>query len=194
MSRFASKAAASGVIAACVLLAVGCGDERVPAPKSYKEWNSKNGAFSCKYPEGWESEGGEGRSDFAWAKFSKGPVEIKVTADLGGSLQADIAKAGNTSDRPDMQPVHMIHERAKKNMSDDFDNYREKAPKVITTGLGDSRVSEFTASGSFGRKLRGYRATALTNDKRVQVVCTCPNTDWKRLKSAFTTVIKSVRR
>ncbi|HEV3164772.1 MAG TPA: hypothetical protein VGZ22_12155, partial [Isosphaeraceae bacterium] len=187
MCRFIRSVELSASFAVCVLFAPGCGAEKVAAPKAYKTFASKDGSFTCKYPEGWEAEGGSGRGDFAWAKFRKGPVEIKVTADFAGSLVADIAKAGQSqsgSNRPEDQPVAVVHERKKKGMNDDFTNYREKAPRVANTGLGEARTSEFTASGSFGTKIRGYRATALTNDKSVMIVCQCPNTDWKRLRPA----------
>jgi len=41
--------------------------------------------------------------------------------------------------------------------------------------------AEFTASGSFGGKLKGYRATALSRDKALRVMCKCLEGDWEKL-------------
>jgi len=52
--------------------------------------------------------------------------------------------------------------------------------------------AEFTASGSFGGTLKGYRATALSRDRRVRVMCKCSKDDWEKLKPAFDKVIESL--
>ena len=46
----------------------------------------------------------------------------------------------------------------------------------------------------FGGAIRGYRATALTHDKRVRIVCQCPEAEWQALKPAFDKVMKEASR
>jgi hypothetical protein len=193
MRRSASNALAAACVTLGLMQVAGCG-ERLAAPKAFVTYHDKEGAFSCLYPEGWEKEGG-GRSDYSWAKFSKGSAQIKISADFAGSVLADIAKStsGPFGSGDDSEPpVAKIHEMMKKNMADEFSNYREKAAKPITTALGEGRQSEFTASGSFNMRLRGTRTTLLSNDRRITVICSCPATDWRTLKSAFDKVVKSV--
>ena len=51
--------------------------------------------------------------------------------------------------------------------------------------------SEF-ASTSASRPLRGYRATAVNQDKRIKIVYTCPASEWGTLKPVFDKVIGSL--
>jgi hypothetical protein len=45
-----------------------------------------------------------------------------------------------------------------------------------------------------GGKVYGYRATFLGGDRRIEVICSCPSTNWKTLKPAFEKVIAGLRR
>jgi len=183
-----------------VALATGLGSisgcaSRMEAPTAFETYTDKEGQFTCLYPKGWEKEGG-GRPDYSWAKFSKGSAQIRISADLAGSLMADIAKAASASSgkAADEEPLLQIHERMKKSLLDEFNNYREKPARTIKTKLGDARQSEFNATGSFGSRLHGLRTTFLSNDRRITVICYCMATDWRTLKPAFDTVIQSVSR
>jgi hypothetical protein len=60
--------------------------------------------------------------------------------------------------------------------------------------MGEGRRSIFTSDGSLGGKTYGYRATLLTGDRRITIVCSCPATNWKELKPAFERVTASLRR
>src|SRR5262245_50853287 len=77
------------LVAACALILLsqltGCSPERAVAPTAFVSFSDKEGAFTCKYPEGWEKESG-GRSDYSWAKFTKGSAQIMISADVTGSL------------------------------------------------------------------------------------------------------------
>lgn len=79
-------------------------------------------------------------------------------------------------------------------MKEEFANYNEREPKTFQSkGIGEGRRSTFIADQSLGGKVYGYRATLLSNDRRITVVCTCPATNWQALKPAFETVITSLR-
>lgn len=177
------------------LVGSGCGGA-VPAPKSFTAYHSPSGRFSCDYPKDWETDGaGKPDSPNAWAKFSKGQAEIRVEADLAGSLFGDMAKAGGAMFGANEEPpVAKIHPMGERQMKDTYSNYTEREPKVFQSkGIGEGRRSTFIADQSLGGKLYGYRATLLANDRRITVICSCPATNWRVLKPAFETVITSLR-
>jgi hypothetical protein len=177
------------------LSAPGCGGS-VPAPTAFKEYGSPSGRFACEYPEGWEATGaGKPDSPNSWAKFTKGSAEIQVEADLAGSLYADMARAGGgmTGENPE-PPVAKIHPMALRQMKEDYSNYDEREAKTVQSkGLGEGRRSTFTATQSLGGKIYGYRATFISGDRRITVICKSPATNWQALKPAFERVIGSIR-
>ena len=121
-------------------------------------------------------------------------AQISVNSDLAGSLFADIEKSrgGGADEEP---PVARIHPKGIKAASEEFTNYKERDAKVCKSkSLGEGRKAIFVADGSFGAKVYGYRATFLSNDKRITVLCQCPAADWKTLRPAFDTVIESLGR
>src|SRR5262245_61326677 len=185
-------------MATCVvtglLVASGCGGA-VPAPTAFKEYPSPSGRFACEYPEGWDVSGaGKPDSPNSWAKFKKGSAEIQVEADLAGSLLGDIAKSGGGMGNDAEPPVAKIHPMGKRQMQEDYSNYDERDAKVVQSQrLGEGRRSTFTATQSLGGKIYGYRATYLSGDRRITVICKSPATNWQALKPAFERVINSVR-
>ncbi len=174
---------------------VGCGGS-VPAPKAFVAYNSPSARFSCDYPKGWQAEGG-GKNDspMSWAKFTEGNAEIRVDADLAGSLFADIAKAGGGGMGADAEPpVAKIHPMAIRHMKEEYNGYEEReAKKFQSKGLGEGRKAIFIAKEALGGKIYGYRATLLSGDRRITVITKCPATNWQTLKPAFDTVIASLR-
>jgi hypothetical protein len=184
-------------ILGCVFL-LGCGSGPVAAPTSYSLYNSKAGTFEIEYPDGWTATGGGGRGP-EWARFETGPVFIRVSADVAGSLMGDIARSAGGSDfeamRPEDAPVHSVHLTGIKKAEEDYKGYTEIGnPAELDVRLGPARVSEFTASTTFGGGLHGYRATILAHDKRVTVFCVCPESDWTTLKPAFDQCLKTLKR
>ncbi|MFO0954485.1 MAG: hypothetical protein U0835_25660 [Isosphaeraceae bacterium] len=189
------RLAAAFATLAMPLVLSGCG-ETVSAPKAFAEYHSKDGRFSCDYPKGWEADGaGTESSPSSWAKFTKGPAEIRIDADLAGSLMGDIQRSASERMGGEAEPpVASLHERGQKAMAEEYSKYEERDPKAVTCGLGEARRSTFIATGALGGKVYGYRATALSNDRRITVVCTCPASNWQALKPAFEKVIASLRR
>ncbi len=186
------------LVAPWVLAMAGCGSPPVPSPTAFGNFNSKDGTFQCEYPEDWEAKGG-GRKGPTWAKFTHGSAEIKVTADVAGSVLGDIAGGGSRIEDvelpPELQPVAKVHEFGKNQAEESDRSYTEVGePQVVDNRLGPSRYSEFTTSGTFGGSIRGYRATILARDKRVVVYCTCSDSDWTTLQPAFVQVLTSFKR
>jgi hypothetical protein len=190
-------------MAALVVLAVGasfagCGSGPVAAPTSYSQYNAKDGTFACEYPDGWSADGG-GKNGPLWATFTSGPAEIRVNADVAGSLMGDIAGSvglGGGQTMPiDLEPVAKVHELGKETAAQKYSGYTEVGNATeLKAGLGPARRSEFTATTAFGSGQHGYRATILAKDKRVVVFCACPESDWQTLEPAFARVLESFQR
>jgi len=183
---------------AALSLLVGCGSEPVVAPTSFTNYNAKEGTFACEYPESWEAKGG-GKRGPVWASFSSGPALIHIRASSAGSLMSD-AMGGRSADAgapaPQYAPVHKVHVDGIKMAEEQFNSYTELpgSPTVIECELGPARLSEFTAATTFGSAVHGYRATIIGHDKGVNVLCTCPESDWLALKPAFDHTLATLER
>lgn len=162
------------------------------------EFAPKDAAFRLRHPAGWKSETGS-RPDnmYSWAKFNGGSAKINVTADTKGSLMAGQNTDGNLPPGSELAPVHRAHELYKKTAAEEYSDYKESEPTLFSgSQLGEGRIAAFTASGGglFGSKLRGYRVTLLTNDRRITLLCDCPEADFEKLKPTFLAVCRSVAR
>ena len=140
----------------------------MPAPTAYTAFNSKPGTFACEYPEGWQAEGG-GKRGLEWAKFTSGPAEIRVDTGVGASLIGDIASSAAKMDgeeTPEEAPILAVHAAYTEDFEKDYKDYKEVTPvEEIDINMGPMARNEFTASGTFGSGLHGYRATALTGTR-----------------------------
>jgi predicted DNA-binding WGR domain protein len=180
-------------------LAGGAVDKAADASLASVAFSPKDGAFKLRHPSGWEVETGS-RPDntYSWARFTKGSAKIQVFADVAGSLMSGSDSArGNIEEGSEAAPVHGAHTRYKKTASEEFSDYKESEPTLFKgSALGEGRVSTFTASGGglFGSKLRGYRVTLLTNDRRVTLLCSCPDGEFEKLKPTLLAVCRSVAR
>jgi hypothetical protein len=191
-------------VMAAVALMWGCSGH-VPAPTSFDTFNAKDGTVQCKYPAGWEQNGGGGRKFYSCA-FQKGGAEIRILADIAGSAVGDIAGARNRMAGLDsgtsgidkelaeeLAPVAQVHEKMTiPQASEDLGELTVKATETIRTGFGDTRRSEFACSSTFGAERHGYLVTALGLNHRIRVICTCPESNWATLKPAFDDVINSL--
>ena len=160
---------------------------------------AKDNAFRLRHPLGWEAEtGARGDNSYSWVSLTKGSAKVQITADVQGSLMSgsDTAR-GDIEEGSELAPVHVAHEQHAKAVAEDFSDYKESKPTLFKgAGLGEGRIATFTASGSglFGSKLRGYRLTLLTNDRRVTVLCHAPADEFDKLKPTFLAVCRSLSR
>ena len=171
--------------------------EPMQAPTSFATFQQKDQEFQVDFPAGWETDDGgkPGSQSPPWAKAWKGDALIKVDTSVSGSLLGTIAGAGqDPNDTPDeLKPVMGVHERQKEFYADKFSDYAESAPILLKEGSLETARSEFTAKGSWGSKVRGYRASLLGNKYQFTVMCSCAEEDWEALKPAFEKAIVSVR-
>ncbi len=162
------------------------------------DFSPKDNAFKLRYPPGWEPDTGS-RPDntYSWGSFSKGAAKIEVHADIKGSLLSGSDSARQQEEGSETAPVHIAHEQYKRTAAEGFSDYSESKPIVFKGArIGEGRISEFTASGGtlFKSKLRGYHVTLLTNDRRVSILCQCPDKEFAKFKPTFLAVCRSLSR
>jgi hypothetical protein len=174
----------------------GC-SEPVSAPTKFDPYKSQDSAFSCTYPDGWTMEqGAHGDNSDSWAKFTKGSAEIRVRADVGGSLMGDIAKASafGSSKLGEQNALATVHSDQKPLIAQEYSSYKEAAARTIKTpSFAIGRQSDFTADTFLGTHLQGIRTTFMAPNRRVSIVCTCASDNWKALEPAFRKVVEGVR-
>jgi hypothetical protein len=177
-------------------LASGAGDPAADAALASVSFSPKDGAFKIRHPQGWEAETGS-RPDntYSWARFTKGSAKIQVFADVQGSLMSGSDVNRDQEEGSEFAPVHNAHELYQKTAAKEYSDYKESEPGVFKgSSVGEGRVATFSAStgGILGTKLKGYRITLLTNNRRISILCECPERDFEKLKPTFLAVSRSV--
>jgi hypothetical protein len=178
---------------------LGEGDTSADETLASVDFSPKDSAFRMRYPKGWEHETGS-RPDntYSWGKFTSGSATIDVYADIQGSLMS--GSDSNREPQPEgseFAPVHRAHELYKKTASESFNDYSESDPAVFKgSKLGEGRIAQFTATegGLFKSKVRGLRVTLLTNDRRITILCHCPDKEFAKHKPMFLAVCRSLSR
>jgi hypothetical protein len=178
---------------------LGEADESADATLASVDFSPKDSAFRLRYPNGWGPETGS-RPDntYSWGKFTKGAATIDVYADIQGSLMSGSdSNRGPQEEGSELAPVHRAHELYQRTAAEAFNDYKESKPGVFKGAkLGEGRISEFTATGGglFKSKIRGYHVTLLTNDRRVSILCHCPDKEFAKYKPTFLAVCRSLSR
>jgi hypothetical protein len=161
-------------------------------------FSPKDNAFRLRHPAGWTTDTGS-RPDntYSWVSLTHDSAKVQIYADIQGSLMSGSAVQGNYEEGSTSAPVHVAHELYKRTASEEFGDYKESVPVVFKgSQLGEGRISSFTAteSGLFGSKLAGYHVTLLTNDRRISILCSCPEQELAANKARFLAVCRSLGR
>ncbi len=97
---------------------------------------------------------------------------------------------------PNETPLYYQHQLARYEWEMQLGNLHEDDPLPITTPLGLGYVSVWhqppNRRSKYGCGWRGYRATFLTQARRVTIFCSGPDTSWKTLQPAYLRVINSI--
>jgi hypothetical protein len=163
------------------------------------EYAAKDNAFKVRHPQGWEVDT-DSRPDntYSWASFNHDSAKIQIHADVKGSLMSGSDSAGQHEEGSESAPVHIAHEEYTRTAGQELNDFSESKPALFKgSQLGEGRISLFTASegGLLGSsKLRGYHVTLLTKDRRVTVLCQCPEKDLAKWKPTFLAVCRSLAR
>ena len=180
--------------------------EPLKAPTAFAPFVASDKSFACESPVGWKSASAAEHAVTQGVLFKNGSAKIDITADLAGSLMGDIAAAGNNmagmggmvpgmpGAPPPKPPVETVHEMAQRSMAKNLAEFEPTPMKPLQSSIGEARYSEYTAKGGLLEgKIRGYHITILGGERRVNVICQCPERDWKTLKPAFSRVVQSLR-
>lgn len=184
-----------GLVLGVVLLLPKLSGSKIEAPTQFEEFREKNFPFAIEnVPSGWEKEFGGGDSGrAAWARFTKGRAKISIRESLKGSL---VGGQPNMQDKgaEELEPVAGVHMFQRRFIEEDYGSFDEGPPQKLITKFGNIRRSVFTATGKgpFGAKLKGYRATLLSNITSYNVICECSETDFDVYKAAFEKAIDSI--
>lgn len=165
--------------------------QKLETPSQFAEYNAR-AAFRVDHPADWKIEEG-GAEGHKWAKMTKGEASIKVAEKLIGGLMVDIGGNQRESGDDELSAIQQVHEMKKETYSEEFNSYAESVAEVVVCPFGKARRSEFTAKGSWGKKLRGYRVSAAAgNNLQVDIICVCRDSDWEAYQPAFARTIKSL--
>ncbi len=181
----------------------------VPAPIGFTTYNAPDGGFQVSEPIGWTTDASSSMATDSGIRFKSGSCKILVSSDLSGSLMADIAQSQSaqqqniaseaglpTSTAPAVvPPVEKLHEAGKQDMTAGYPGYLEQPMQQFQCAAGPARVSEFTSDTGGSAPidhLHGYRATILSNQRRITVVEVCPEQNWPVLVDSFRKVLESV--
>ena len=174
------------------------GDAGADARLASVEFAPKDNAFKVRHPPGWDVEtGARPDNSYSWARFTKSPGKIQVFADVAGSLMAGAPNQGQFEEGSELAPVHGAHLQYKRTASEMYGDYKESEPALFKgSRLGEGRIATFHASGGglFGSKIKGYRVTLLTNDRRISILCECPEKQFSKLEPTFLAVCRSLAR
>lgn len=170
---------------------------KITAPTEFEQFRDTELNFSCLHPKGWMpvARGGTGNVPPS-VRLEHGNVKISFRASPSGAAIQDTtqALANQAGELPDeLKPVAKVHDFQKAKFSDEMTNYQELGPvEKINTEIGEGRLSTFVASGGFGSKIFGYRATLLTAQYQWNVVCQCSSQrEFTAYKPVFRKVIES---
>jgi hypothetical protein len=170
----------------------GCGGPAV-VPKTFSTYKDPNGFFSIQYPDQWSANtGSSSEAKKGWADYTSGSSRINVAVCPVAEFITAIAQTGiNPIVDLDFAPakaaskVHWIEKPGEDS------GIKEQRALPVTTNAGRGSQSEYTTTDP-GSPMHGYRATVVIGKNRVQIICECPEAEWKVLKPAFDQVIASV--
>jgi len=173
---------------------------QITAPVEFARTKANNSKFSAEAPSGWEvTTGGGSGGKPTWLKIKHEGITISIKENIVSGVLGDMAQAGRNFNEeiPDeLAPVAKLHETIKGQTAELLSNYNEQPPvKIKTLGMGDGRMSEFTASEwSLGKAIYGYRVTLLAGPRQLNVLIKCPSkSHWEVLKPTFQQIVKSIQ-
>jgi hypothetical protein len=171
-------------------------DIQVPEEEEYLLYIDTIGKeFRVKYPPGWEVESGARGTSNPWARFTKGSAKIRIKTSMGASALGTMMNPGGVDDGEtpeELTPVAEIHRLMKDQFAETYSGYEEQPAITIKTGFGDGRLSEFTADGSWGSKLKGIRLSCLGLRYQFTLMGHCAEADWDACRPIFEYVAESL--
>lgn len=183
----------------------GCLPAGVETPETFSQWNSRDGSFALDYPEGWTKNGGGSRSSgLAWAEFSKGSYNVRIDANFADSMKAEAFGSGggvgagllggNDEDIiiEVQTPEGAVQAFWKSSYEEKYTEYVEEPAESFRTKLGPTIMNKFSAKSGFA-KIKGIRATTLSNDRSVTFFATCPEKKWEAFGPIYEEMLRGLK-
>ena len=179
-----------------MVIRAGGGSSINPNP-TYSEFQDKVvHGFKIDYPSDWTAQGGGQTGSVIWARFEKDSAGVRIKSSMGAGAIGGAASAFSTGEELDesLTPVAQVHDFLRESYAQDYSDYQELSTYTVQGGMGDVRVSEFTATqGIFRTKMHGFRASLLGGLYQWTIIAKCPESDWAVCKPIFEHMIKSMR-
>lgn len=172
----------------------------VPIPGPLVRYTSSDKNISLMKPSNWKATSRSSQAVISEVTFVPAQnVNYKISADLSGSLMADLAKpiaptensfpdgvvpegmrdqsGAGPPPRPQKSALRTMHELDKRIYTKLYHEYEEGETKQTSIAGLEAMESGFTykVSSTFStREISGVRITLLTSDRRVSILYSCP--------------------
>lgn len=180
----------------------------MPTVAPMQTYTTDDKSFTLSYPGNWKPHPFGANAVLSGVRFTPSDsVKVLVTADLTGSLFADMQKANNdtASSLPGFgpeqaakqkPPLETVHKMQRVEMKGKFEGYKEGKTEQAQIANSEALVTDFTGKtgGMFGSaEIVGRRATILAGDRRITFVASCPQEMQAELMPVFEEMLESLQ-
>jgi hypothetical protein len=178
-----------------------------------KTFTTDDKTITVRYPGNWKPRQTSMNAVLTQVEFEPSRnVRCVITTDLAGSLMGDLSKSNSglsdsLNSLPGMEnrplpkqktPLETVHEMQGQMLEKDYRDkkYAEGATRPGKVAGYDALITDFTfeEAGLFeSRKMIGTRVSALSGERRITVVATCPKEAQILIMPAFEAIIESLQ-
>lgn len=193
----------------------------IPIPGPFTSFTTSDKLIALQHPDNWKPRQTSAHSNLTRVKFTPSrTLYFSVSADLQGSLMADMARSSSTQsasitdmanalpsaagsetrqEAKQKSPLEKLHEMQSAELQKNEVEYAKfedgKTTPTQISGM-EALVTEFgfqQASVLGSHAMTGLRATVLTNERRVEIICYGPKEGEKVFKPVFEKMIESIK-
>jgi hypothetical protein len=180
----------------------------MPTVAPMQTYTTDDKSFALRHPGNWKPHPFGANAVLSGVRFTPSDnVKVLVTADLTGSLFADMQKANNDtasalpSFGPEQaakqkSPLETVHKMQRVEMKGKFEGYKEGKTEQAQIANNEGLVTAFTGKtgGMFSSaKIVGRRATILAGDRRITFVASCLKEMQPELMPVFEEMLESLQ-
>lgn len=184
-------------------------------PSPMTSFVTSDKSLAVSHPGNWKPRQLAAHSTLTRLSFEPSlSVRFVVASDFQGSLMADIAKASESTGEnlagmipggeqfleaapKKKSPLEKLHETQGQEMEKEYSEYEGGETTKRQIGGQEALVTAFRyrkRAGMFrSQEMVGLRATALSGERRISIVCYCPKDVEARLLPAFEQMIESLQ-
>ena len=183
----------------------------VEDPAALASFSSEDKSITVSHPSNWRAKSNsiQGQMTEVWFDPAR-DAKFYVSADLAGSLMADISKGpslgglgdvdlpggGAVQSRPENRALNSVHELKAQEMAELTKGWEESGTRDLQIAGLEARISDisYPQKALWGsRKIVGKRATVIANDRRIHLVYRCPEDLKEKLFPVFDQMVASLR-